>query len=150
MRTGETDMIAAWAPAPPRPRQNPGRIATNSRGDHLRRMAKPHIVRFLAILAVLLMPFGMLGGVPATAMARHTSMTMSAGHCAGMPDMPAKDRKAPSAPCCDCMVACAAIPSENSCIEHAAPAPMAAQAVILAPAIRGLHPEAATPPPRIA
>ena len=124
--------------------------ATNSRGDHLGGMAAPRVLRFLTMLAVLLMPFGMLRSASAQAMAHQVSMTMSAGHCAGMPSVPAREKKAPSAPCCDCMVACVAIPSKEASVDPMAPAPMAAQAAGLTPAIHGLHPEAATPPPRIA
>ena len=119
--------------------------ATNRRGDHSESMVAPRILRFLTMLAILLMPLGMMGAAPASAMGHRASMAMPAGHCA---DMPQKDKKAPASPCCDCMVGCAAIPSRATCIEHEALAPMAALAASLNPAIHGLHPEAATPPPR--
>jgi hypothetical protein len=144
---GDAAMIVGVSPAVRSAEESRVLGATNSRGDHLRRMAAPRTLRLLTMLAVLLMPFGMLRGTSAEAMEHHVSMTMSAGHCAGMP---AKEKKAETAPCCDCMVACAAIHSKDACIEPMAPVPMAAEAARLKPAIHGLHPEAATPPPRIA
>lgn len=113
----------------------------------MRPMAVARVLRVLTMLAVVLMPFGMLRGASAEATAHRVAMTMSAGHCAGMPT---REKKAPNAPCCNCMVACAAIHSKDACLEHVALAPMAAQVAAITPAIHGLHPQAATPPPRSA
>src|SRR4051794_8970871 len=103
-------------------------------------MVAPRLLRFLTMLAILLMPFGMLGGAPPAAMGNDASidqsasmtdgmsMAMPADHCA---DMAHKDKKAPTAPCCDCMMACAAIHSRDACVEHEALAPMAVQPAAL-------------------
>jgi hypothetical protein len=119
--------------------------ATISRASASARMVALRILRLLTMLAILLMPLGMIGPQPAAAMAGHASATMSADHCAGMAH---KSKTAPAAPCCDCMVGCSAIPSQAPCVRHEAPAPMAAEPAALTAKIHGLHPEAATPPPR--
>jgi hypothetical protein len=119
--------------------------ATISRPSASARMVAPRILRLLTMLAILLMPLGVIGPQPAAAMAGHASTAMSADHCAGMVH---KGKTAPSAPCCDCMVACSAIPSQAPCVRPEALAPMAAEPTALILEIHGLHPEAATPPPR--
>ena len=143
----EAGMIVQVSPVVRRAGESMANDATNLCRDYLPRMAASRVLRFLIMLAVVVMPFGMLGGASAEAMGHQGSMTMAAGHCAGMP---VQEKKAETPPCCDCMIACAAIHSRDAWIEHVAPPPMAAQPAAMQPAIHGLHPEAATPPPRIA
>ena len=103
------------------------------------------ILRTLTLLAVLLMPLGMIGGGPAMAAPHHGTAAAAADHCAGMDGQRKKEvpgRKA------DCTIACAAIlPGAGDFRPQAL---TAAAAEPLAPALptRGLSPEAATPPPR--
>lgn len=100
------------------------------------------LLRLIAFVAVLLMPLGM-GTAPAAAHEMPVA-SMAMQHC---PDQPASnDGKAGIAQCM--MVCSAALP--------AADAPAAEPHVIVclpeqparADALRGLHPETATPPPR--
>jgi hypothetical protein len=126
-------------------RKRPGRLATNLRGNASARMIAPRTLRFLTMLAILLMPLGMIGAPLPAAAAGRPSATMPADHCAGMSH---NGKTVPAAPCCDCMVACSAIPSQAPFIQHEVQAPMAAQPAALTKTILGLHPEAATPPPR--
>jgi hypothetical protein len=99
-------------------------------------------LRFLIMLAVLLLPFGMIGAGPA--MAHHAPAMMTADHCA---DMPRQKKEAPGRSA-QCMIACAALACAEITIEHDSLAPVAAEPARLVPAMHGLHPEAATPPPR--
>lgn len=107
-------------------------------------MVARRLLRVLLVLAVLLMPLRMLGG-GAMASPHEPSAAMAAGHCAGMPQ---NDKKAPPAPCCDCMLGCAAIHSSGPGLEHLARAPLSVPAVARVLSIHGLHPKAAIPPPR--
>jgi hypothetical protein len=99
--------------------------------------------KLLILLAVLLMPFGMQ---PATAAPAAHEMTMPMEHC---PDQaPGHGGKAGFA---ECTMACsAALPA----MDRAADEPLF---IVNAPteppvvqALDGLHPETATPPPRLA
>ena len=104
------------------------------------------IAKLLTLLALVLMPFGMspaaAEAIPAAA--QHHAAPMAA-HC---PTPDAGDSGKASKQAADCTVACAAI---------VAPAPTAAPPPVLTPppparplagTRRGLHPEAATPPPK--
>ena len=106
-------------------------------------MSAPLILRILTLLAVLLMPLGMIGGGPAMATPHHG--TAATGHCADMDEQQNKDvpgRKA------DCTIACAAILPVIGDLGPQALALAAAAPLAPPPATRGLSPEAATPPPR--
>jgi len=99
------------------------------------------LFRLLTILALVLMPIGMILAQPGQA---HNQL-MSA-HCANMdsqPELPQPDHKA------DCAIACSALPSVASSIDAPPLAPALIQPPALSAAAGGLHPEAATPPPRL-
>ena len=100
------------------------------------------MAKLLILVAVLLMPLGM-GTTPAVAH-EMPSATIPMQHC---PDQPASDHGEPGIP--QCMMVCsAALPAVD--------APAAEPHIIVclpeqparADMLRGLHPEAATPPPR--
>lgn len=100
------------------------------------------ILPLLALLALLIAPFGMMSGA-AAAMPMHAP-EMAAGHCEGKaPAEPAEQGKA-----IDCMIACAALPAIapisaaafRTAADLPAPPPFASPA--------GTMPEADPPPPR--
>ena len=124
-----------------------GSVATIGRADYLGRMVASRILRMLTMLAVLLMPIGMLGG-EAAAMGHSAPIAAAAmaDHCAAMHHKQKKDEPAKGA---DCVVACAAIPASDAPYQHETLAPMHVEAPRLIAVVAGLHPEAATPPPRI-
>lgn len=98
-----------------------------------------HCLRLLTLVAVILMPAGMVA--PAEA---HGAMGMSIAHC---PDQaPAHHPKPIFA---ECTMACAAALPAVDRISGDAP-PSEPLAVLSAPSLplAGLHPETATPPPR--
>jgi hypothetical protein len=104
-------------------------------------MSAPRLLRWLILLALLLAPLAMIGGAPAMAHARPAA----AVHCAET-EKPAKTP--PSAPV-DCMIACVGcLPAQGGTLA-AQPRPgRATEPEPLAFRLQGLHPEAATPPPR--
>lgn len=103
------------------------------------------LLRLFALLALLLSPLTMIVHAPAMAavpdaVAAHTQAAM-AGHCAPQPE------KAPArSP--DCALACAALPALGAMLVHPAPVPVRLDPPAPSAEHRGLHPEAATPPPR--
>jgi hypothetical protein len=127
-------------------------IATAGRAPYLRRVSLTRLIRFLAMLAVVLSPLAMLVATPAHASFHHMVKTehaaapMAAGHCPDM-DRQSKDRSAPSM---DCAMACAAIPAVAGWVTAPPSAPSAADPIRLTIFGHGLEPEAATPPPRFA
>ena len=104
-------------------------------------MPAPRLIRWLTLLALFLAPLAMIGGGPAMA---HEPMAVS-GHCSEE-DGP---RHAPlSGAPADCMIACAGVLMQGDAYV-AKPRP--ARVDESSPAafrLDGLHPEAATPPPR--
>lgn len=99
------------------------------------------LTRWLILLALLFAPLAMIGGSPAAAHVR----SAAAGHCTEGE----KPADSPPAAPADCMIACA------GCLPTQSEAPAAlprleAERRPAAAAFRlcGLHPEAATPPPR--
>ena len=116
-------------------------------------MSLTRLIRFLAILAVVLSPLAMLVGTPAQASSHHAMMMddeaapKAAGHCPDM-DERSKDGTERSM---DCAMACAATMPELADQVDAVPLPPAAR---LRPALlsvgHGLGPEATDPPPRSA
>jgi hypothetical protein len=83
----------------------------------------------------------MIGGTPAMAHARPAA----AGHCAETE----KPAEAPASAPVDCMIACAGcLPAQSGTLD-VRPRPMEGdEPAPLAFRLQGLHPEAATPPPR--
>ncbi|TFI59621.1 hypothetical protein E2493_03880 [Sphingomonas parva] len=110
--------------------------------------------RLLILLAVLVAPLTMAGHAAAMAsppapqatVVHHRAAEMAAEHCAGASDERPKDRPGQAF---DCAIACAALPAMPARVAEISrmPAPLDPPAPACAP--RGLHPEAATPPPRI-
>ena len=104
-------------------------------------MVRP-IAKLLALLALLLMPFGMQPAAAAPAAPDHAAMPMQ--HC---PEpAPAHDM---SGGIVGCTMACsAAVPADD--LPAAEPAGLASvrPEPVAAPDLRGLHPDTATPPPR--
>lgn len=111
------------------------------------------LLSFLAALAMLMAPLGMICDSPAMAampagqpMAGHDAM--AANHCAEADAAAPKSSKDAPSPNLHCMMACAALPPVAGAV--------AAEAVLVAarpdfpapPFGTGLDPEAETPPPR--
>ena len=98
------------------------------------------LLSLLALLAVLLVPAGMIGGHSAMAMPA-SAKTMD--HCADQQDQSAGKNKM-----IDCAIACAAVATVEP-IVPAKSAPLAnPPATLPSYFIEGTRPEAATPPPR--
>jgi hypothetical protein len=100
------------------------------------------LIKFLTLLTVLLLPFGMTAA-PAAA-SRHHSASMPMRHCpAQLPDQHGK------AGFIECTMVCsAALPAtEPGREEHLMVVCAPPEAKIMRP-LHGLHPETATPPPR--
>jgi hypothetical protein len=95
------------------------------------------LLRFLALIAVMLMPFGM-AAAPAAA---HPAPVVTGEHCADHQQAPAKQA-------IDCTLVCAALPAtENP--EHLAPSvPQGPRAIAFVDSFNGIDPEIATPPPK--
>jgi hypothetical protein len=108
-------------------------------------MAARRFLRLLTMLALLLMPLAMISGHPAMASEAHAAT--AADHCAGMEKQQKRDLPGRKG---ECMTGCACILDEAGGLDDEAIRPIAAERLPLAPALQGLHPEAATPPPRIA
>jgi hypothetical protein len=100
------------------------------------------LVRLLALVAVLLMPFGM---APVSSAARHEHSASMNSHC---PQQAPK--QAGKAAFAECTMACsAALPATELPREH----PLLINCMPVGPstakALQGLHPETATPPPKM-
>jgi hypothetical protein len=101
------------------------------------------IARLMSLLAVLVMPLGMS---PASATPQHAmTMDMPMGHC---PDQSSHhDMKGGIA---ECTMACAgALPAADLAVPE--PLRIGSKQVLFAATerLRGLHPETATPPPKL-
>ncbi|HET8534865.1 MAG TPA: hypothetical protein VFL74_04885 [Sphingomicrobium sp.] len=103
------------------------------------------VVRLISLVAVLLMPLGM-SPAPAAAAQLHHGASMPMQHC---PEQGMKHQS--KAAFAECTMACAsALPAVDRAQEQAiayAPPLVAAVPVL---ALDSLHPETATPPPKIA
>ena len=103
------------------------------------------LARLVLLIAVLLMPLGM---APAAATATHEHADMASmpmGHC---------DEKAPShhmkGGIADCAMACSAALPAAELVRDEPPLPACSPAPRVAEqALHGLHPETATPPPKL-
>ncbi len=101
------------------------------------------LLPLLALLALLVAPFGRMAAAEAMAAPAHGAMTTS-GHCDDAPG-PGHDEANKSI---DCMIACAVMaPADAPALEAAPPAAAPLEAGALA-AFFGFHPEADPPPPR--
>jgi hypothetical protein len=99
-------------------------------------------LKLLLLLAVLLMPLGM---APAAAAMPSHSASMPMGHC---PDQaPKHDMKGGIA---ECTMACAgALPAADLARDEPITLACERAVAIIQHELRGLHPETATPPPRL-
>jgi hypothetical protein len=127
-----TDIVHAFAPA------------------YGRGMSAANLLRLLAALALVLMPLGMISPAHAAGMG-HASAAASSVHCdemSGHRDTHQPDQQ----PDCmaDCVIACSALPSIAGIVPLPGLAPALRQPPALSAGVHGLHPEAATPPPRLA
>jgi hypothetical protein len=103
------------------------------------------LARLALMVAVLLMPLGM---TPAAATTHdHSAMeSMAMGHCDG--NAPAHHSKGGIA---DCAMACAAaLPAAELARDEAPFVRSSLEPAVAERALHGLHPETATPPPKIA
>ena len=102
------------------------------------------LLPLLALLALLAAPFGRIAAAEAMTAGHHPPMAMT-GHCEDMPS-PQQDKTDKTA--IDCMIACAAMATEDAC-GTTVRAPLVAGPIAGAlPVFFGLHPEADPPPPR--
>jgi hypothetical protein len=101
----------------------------------------------IAILMLLVTPLRMAGGGAAMATLHSFEVTMNLGHCDG--DGDGKAQKGQSRPHSHSSMAVPGVPSGS----EAPPLPpfpaMSARSTLLDAAIKGLGPEASTPPPRL-
>lgn len=101
------------------------------------------MIRLLLLLAVLLMPLGMAPGAASQASNHDVSMMMQ--HC---PEPAGKHHKGAFA---ECTMACsAALPAVEFARDEVAPNACELVAPTAQPVLHGLHPETATPPPKLA
>jgi hypothetical protein len=104
------------------------------------------MAKLLVLLAVLLMPLGM-SAAPAAAASHHSaSASMPMQHC---PEQaPSQDSKRGFV---DCTMACsAALPAVELPQEEHLPTASTPAAASTAEILHGLHPDTATPPPKLA
>jgi hypothetical protein len=114
---------------------------------YLRAMSAARLFRFLTILALVLMPVGMMPGGHAMA-AAPAAASLASAHCAEMDDSkPAHHQPAQPHHAGDCAIACSALPSAAGSLAAPRLVPPLLHPLPSA-AGRGLAPEAATPPPR--
>ena len=100
------------------------------------------ILKLLALIALVLMPFGMGSAMAGPA---HHPATASAGHCDEQRGQPAENRSSIAPDCTACSMAIVAqarvqVPAAAARVPAARPFPVRGI---------GLHPETATPPPKL-
>ena len=133
-------------------------IVSHGSKAYLQPMVARRLVQILTMLALLFAPLSMVGGHAAMAMpsaemsaAHHEQAAKQSAHCAETSGENQDDMGGPPGDCLtDCAVACSAIPALNSVMADQPMAPTMAQPLPLVGRVRGLHPESADPPPRIA
>ena len=102
------------------------------------------ILSFLALLALLAAPFGMMNGVAAAM--PHAQDEAMMEHCEGM--APAHHESEGDKASVDCLIACAALPAIASDGPLDTAFAVAAPAILPLSILSGMLPEAETPPPR--
>ena len=102
------------------------------------------ILPLLAMLALLIAPFGRMAAAEAMTMPHHAPETM-ASHCAGE-SQPDGDQGQPTA--IDCLIACAAMAPAGDSSYQPLPVPAATHVALPVLAWTGIRHEADPPPPR--
>jgi hypothetical protein len=104
------------------------------------------VLRLLALVALIIMPFGM-AATPALAL--HADQAMTAGHA--VPAGHCGDQEAPEkAPAkMDCTAACTALPAANAPMPEPLFKPKVLRTITISVPFAGIEPEIATPPPRL-
>ena len=101
------------------------------------------LLKLLTMAALLFMPFGM--GAATAAPAHGAAMAMTGtGHCGE----PARDQ-APRSSHSDCAMSCAAVPADKLHVSEPAQIASLPAAAPIPPALVGVHPDTATPPPKL-
>ena len=101
------------------------------------------LLRLLTLVALVLMPFGMGNSA---AIAGHHRATAAAGHCDDQGGEPAEQS---SDQAIDCATACSMLATTESVLEEGSPTIFAPATRPLADRASGLHPDTATPPPKL-
>jgi len=102
------------------------------------------ILRLMTLLALALMPFGM--GAASAAPVHHAPAAATAQHCDEHGGQPAK---ASPDQALDCAMACSMLVAAEARVEEPAPLIRLPAAGLLIERSAGLHPETATPPPKL-
>lgn len=108
-------------------------------------MTARRLLPLIAILALLVAPFGRMGMAEAAAAPHHAAPAAMAGHC---DDRPASAPDRPDKAAIDCMTACAAIMPAAAPRLAGTPPPAIDPGIVPPAAFHGLHPAADPPPPR--
>jgi hypothetical protein len=103
------------------------------------------LLRLMAIFLLLLTPLRMMAGGPAMASPHAMTVTIDLGHC----ESQGKDQKGQPRFHSHCSMAAPGIPLGGGEILAQPIVPAPAQPLALATSLRGLDPEATTPPPRL-
>jgi hypothetical protein len=102
------------------------------------------VLRLLTLLALVLMPFGM--GAANAAPAHHAPVATTAQHCDEHGSQPADQTRDEAM---DCAVSCSMLAVADAQVEE----PAVAHAIVTVPPVAergaGLHPDTATPPPKL-
>jgi hypothetical protein len=100
--------------------------------------------KLFVLLAVMLMPFGM--GVAMAAPVNQAPTATTAQHCDEHGGQPAEKSTRQSA---DCAIACSMLIPADTRLDEPLPAARLPAARLLVESGAGLHPETATPPPKL-
>ena len=101
-------------------------------------------LRLLTLVALVLMPLGM--GAASAAPARHAPMAATTGHCSEQGSKPADQS---SDQTIDCAMACSMLATTEPGVEEPAPSLGLPSSRPLTERGTGLHPDTATPPPKL-
>ena len=104
------------------------------------------LCRLLALVAVLLMPFGMTPVAEASPASHHEMAGMPMSHC---PDDESPAKSEPGIAAC-AMVCAAALPAADARMPERAEIPALPAELLSIRVLAGLHPDAADPPPKLA
>lgn len=102
------------------------------------------ILRLLTLISLVLMPFGM--SAASAGPAHHAPAAATAQHCDEQGGQPAK---ASPDQALDCAMACSMLVAAEARVEEPAPALRLPAAWLFIERAAGLHPDTATPPPKL-